>query len=84
MKNKKKINLKFDIDRQYDHIETDESEFISDDSIVQQGGNLNNIKVDTDSLNKNILKIRYLNGRKLNNELLKHMITKFQIKWNLL
>ena len=48
---------------------------ISDDSIVpiQQGqGNLNNIKIDEDSLNKNILKIRYLNGRKLNNKLLKY------------
>ena len=75
LKNKKKLNLKFDIDRQYDNIETDESEIISDDSIVpvQSGdGNLNNIKIDEDSLNKNILKIRYLNGRKLNNKLLKY------------
>ena len=72
LKNKKKLNLKFDIERQYDNIETDESEIISDDSIVpvQSGGNLNNIKIDEDSLNKNILKIRYLNGRKLNNKLL--------------
>ena len=72
LKNKKIKNLKFDIDRQYDNIETDESEIISDDSIVQSGGNLNNIKIDEDSLNKNILKIRYLNGRKLNNKLLKY------------
>ena len=35
-------------------------------------GVLNNIKIDENSLNKNILKIRYLNGRKLNNKLLKH------------
>ena len=46
-----------------------------DNSIVpiQDGrGNLNNIKIDENSLNKNILKIRYFNGRKLNNTLLKH------------
>ena len=41
--------------------------------IEQQGkGTLNNIKIDENSLNKNILKIRYLNGRKLNNRLLKN------------
>ena len=40
---------------------------------IQEGqGVLNNIKIDENSLNKNILKIRYLNGRKLNNKLLKH------------
>ena len=40
---------------------------------IQKGqGVLNNIKIDKNSLNKNILKIRYLNGRKLNNKLLKH------------
>ena len=40
---------------------------------IQEGqGILNNIKIDKNSLNKNILKIRYLNGRKLNNKLLKH------------
>ena len=40
---------------------------------IQEGqGILNNIKIDENSLNENILKIRYLNGRKLNNELLKH------------
>ena len=39
---------------------------------IQQGqGSLNNIKIDETALNKNILKIRYLNGRKLNNKLLK-------------
>ena len=40
---------------------------------IQEGqGVLNNINIDENSLNKNILKIRYLNGRKLNNKLLKH------------
>ena len=46
-----------------------------DNSIVpvQDGrGALNNIKADENALNKNILKIRYLNVRKLNNKLLKH------------
>ena len=39
----------------------------------QEGkGVLNNIKIDENALNKNILKIRYLNGRKPNNKLLKH------------
>ena len=39
---------------------------------IQEGTGYNNIKIDENSLNKNILKIRYLNGRKLNNKLLKH------------
>ena len=39
---------------------------------VQQGQGLNNIKIDENALNKNILKIRYLNGRKLNNQLIKY------------
>ena len=40
---------------------------------IQEGqGVLNNIKIDENSLNKNILKIRYINGRELNNKLLKH------------
>ena len=50
-------------------------EIIENDDIVpvQKGeGVLNNIRIDENSLNKNILKIRYLNGRKLNNKLLKH------------
>ena len=42
----------------------------NDDS--QTGTGYNNIKIDENSLNKNILKIRYFNGRKLNNKLLKH------------
>ena len=41
--------------------------------IEQHGqGTLNNIKIDENALNKNMLKIRYLNGRKLNNKLLKN------------
>ena len=60
------------------------SEIIEDDDnnsitpIQQQGQGLNNIKIDENALNKNILKIRYLNGRKLNNKLLKrnYKITK--------
>ena len=39
---------------------------------IQKGTGYKNIKIDENSLNKNILKIRYLNGRKLNNKLLKH------------
>ena len=39
--------------------------------VQQQGTGYNNIKIDENVLNKNILKIRYLNGRKLNNKLLK-------------
>ena len=76
IRDKKKLNLKFKL-----HSRNDTPlipEIIDDDddnSIVpvQQGqGALNNIKMDKNALNKNILKIRYLNGRKLNNKLLKH------------
>ena len=54
---------------------------------IQEGGNLNNIKIDENSLNKNILKIRYINGRKLNNKLLNqdYKISnnmKYSIKFN--
>ena len=70
-------NTKFELHRRDDiplipeNIEDDDD----NNSIVpvQQGqGTLNNIKIDENALNKNILKIRYLNGRKLNNKLLKH------------
>ena len=40
--------------------------------IDQLGRGSLNIKIDENALNKNILKIRYLNGRKLNNQLLKN------------
>ena len=75
LRDKKKLNLKFELHRRDNTplipeiIEDDD-----DNSIVpvQQGQGLNNIKIDKNSLNKNILKIRYLNGRKLNKKLLKH------------
>ena len=77
LRNKKKLNVKFklyypdDIPLIPDNDDDDDDD---DDSItpVQDGGSLNNIKIDENALNKNILKIRYLNGRKLNNKLLKH------------
>ena len=79
LRNKKKLNLKFELYRRTniplipENIEDDDNE--DNDSITpieQQGLGLNNIKIDENALNKNILKIRYLNGRKLNNKLLKH------------
>ena len=82
LRDKKKLNLKFTIPRQNDNqilseIIKDEQllpEIIEDNNIipVQDGGTLNNIRIDENVLNKNILKIRYLNGRKLNNKLLKN------------
>ena len=78
IRNKKKLNLKFELHKQDniplipENIEDDEHDDNSITPIEQQGGTLNNIKIDENALNKNILKIRYLNGRKLNNKLLKH------------
>ena len=77
LRDKKKLNVKFklhypdDIPLIPDDDKNDEDD---NNSItpVQDGGSLNNIKIDENALNKNILKIRYLNGRKLNNKLLKH------------
>ena len=81
IRNKKKLNLKFELPRRTniplipenieDNVDEDE---VDNNSIVpvQDGGSLNNIKIDENALNKNILKIRYLSGRKLNNKLLKH------------
>ena len=76
LRNKKKLNVKFKL------YYPDDVPLIPDDDdevdnnlitpIEQQGQGLNNIKIDENALNKNILKIRYLNGRKLNNKLLKH------------
>ena len=85
LRNKKKLNVKFKLyysddipliipENIEDNVDEDEDE-VDDNSITpidQQGGSLNNIKIDENALNKNILKIRYLNGRKLNNKLLKH------------
>ena len=74
LRDKKKLNLKIKIPRQ-DNIPLI-PEIIEDDnnSIVpiQDRQGLNNIKIDEITLNKYILKIRYLNGRKLNNKLLKN------------
>ena len=82
LRDKKKLNLKFKLHRR-DNIplipdeddSSDEDDQDDDNNSivpVQDGGSLNNIKIDENALNKNILKIRYLNGRKLNNKLLKH------------
>ena len=82
LRDKKKLNLKFKLHRR-DNIplipdeddSSDEDDQDDDNNSivpVQDGGTLNNIKIDENALNKNILKIRYLNGRKLNNKLLKH------------
>ena len=77
LRNKKKLNVKFklyysdDVPLIPENIDDDEDD---NNSItpIQDGGSLNNIKIDENALNKNILKIRYLNGRKLNNKLLKN------------
>ena len=80
LRNKKKLNVKFKLyypddiplipENIEDNVDEDDNDSIT--PIEQQGGSLNNIKIDENALNKNILKIRYLNGRKLNNKLLKH------------
>ena len=84
LRDKKKLNLKFELHRRdnillipenIDDKDKDEDEDeVDNNSIVpiQDGQGLNNIKIDENALNKNILKIRYLNGRKLNNKLLKN------------
>ena len=77
LRDKKKLNLKFKLHKRIniplipENIDDDDDD--DDDSITPiEGQGLNNIKIDENALNKNILKIRYLNGRKLNNKLLKH------------
>ena len=80
IRDKKKLNLKFELHRRdnipliSENIDYDDDNEDDDNSIVpvQDGQGLNNIKIDENALNKNILKIRYLNGRKLNNKLLKY------------
>ena len=79
LRNKKKLNVKFklyysdDIPLIPKNIDDNEDEDDNNSIVpVQDGGASNNIKIDKNALNKNILKIRYLNGRKLNNKLLKH------------
>ena len=88
LRDKKKLNVKFklyysdDIPLIPENIEDKDKDEdkVDDNSIipVQDGGSLNNIKIDENALNKNILKIRYLNGRKLNNKLLKHDYKNFK------
>ena len=80
LRDKKKLNLKFELHRRTNipliPDNNDEDDEDDDNNLItpieQQGQGLNNIKIDENALNKNILKIRYLNGRKLNNKLLKH------------
>ena len=80
LRDKKKLNLKFELHRRDniplipENIDYDDDDEDDNNSIVpvQDGQGLNNIKIDENALTKNILKIRYLNGRKLNNKLLKH------------
>ena len=77
IRDKKKLNLKFELHRRNDTPLISEIIEDNDDNNdiipVQDGrGALNNIKINENASNKNILKIRYLNGRKLNNKLLKH------------
>ena len=81
LRDKKKLNLKFELHKRNnipsipENIDDDNEDDEDDDNSidpVQDGQGLNNIKIDENGLNKNILKIRYLNGRKLNNKLLKH------------
>ena len=78
IRDKKKLNLKFELHRRDniplipENIEDDEDDDNNSIVPIQDGQGLNNIKIDENALNKNILKIRYLNGRKLNNKLLKH------------
>ena len=81
LRDRKKLNLEFKLNYPDkiplipENIDDNEDEDKVDDNLIipiQDGGSLNNIKIDENALNKNILKIRYLNGRKLNNKLLKH------------
>ena len=83
LRDKKKLNLKFELHRRdniplipenIDYDDDDDDNEDDNNSIVpvQDGQGLNNIKIDENALNNNILKIRYLNGRKLNNKLLKN------------
>ena len=74
LRDKKKLNVKFKLHKRINiPLIPDNDDEDDDDSITPiEGQGLNNIKINENALNKNILKIRYLNGRKLNNKLLKH------------
>ena len=60
----------------YNHVHTELSEnnktyhIIPIEKASQSGGSINNIVINNEDLNKGILKVRYLNGRKLNNNIL--------------
>ena len=70
----KKLNLKFNLYGPTKQLNTLVEDVEDNNEIIpiQQGQGYNNIKIDENALNKNILKIRYLNGKKLNNPLLKN------------
>ena len=61
----------------YDTLKDDKKLFLkipTKNIIILEGGNLlntNKIKLNTDLLNKNILSIRYIKGKKLTNKLLR-------------
>ena len=71
--NKLKDNVPINL---YNHVHTELSEnnktyhIIPIEKASQSGDGINNIIINNDDLNKGILKIRYLNGRKLNNNIL--------------
>ena len=73
--NKIKGNIPVDL---YNHFHTTLSEnnkayhIIPIDKNEQTGSSINNIIINDEDLNKGILRVRYLNNRKLTNNLLKH------------
>ena len=76
----KKLKDNDDIDRSlYNHFHTSLSEknklyhkIPTNEDEYQTGSSINNIMINNKDLNKGILRVRYLNNRKLTNNLLKH------------
>ena len=75
----KKLKDNDEIDRNlYNHFHTSLSEKnklyhkIPTQEEYQEGSSINNIMINNKDLDKNILRVRYLNNRKLTNNLLKH------------
>ena len=76
----RKLKDNVDIDRNlYNHFHTSLSEknklyhkIPTYEDEYQEGSSINNIIINDEDLNKGILRIRYLNNRKLTNNLLKH------------
>ena len=79
----KKLKDNDDIDTSlYNHFHTSLSErnklyhkmptYEDDDDDKQVGSSINNVMINKKDLDKNILRVRYLNNRKLTNSLLKH------------